>query len=239
MMVVEEHREDRLAGEASTTGVHRPGAHGGSSIGRSCRDRPRTDRRSSTIRPPCRPSTHCPGCRTMLCSSFCVAYGFRPTLRAPVLRDAGKDTGMGCLDPPGTPARFRRLPLLAFIIRTTSQTADITITSGPVRRLALLHRVIAFFFDAPCGADSDCRSELVRHHPRPVSGAVSAARKASTRTPRPISPWDRSQESLPGLRQLRRYKIPATLTKDKALSSWPLKLEVDVGVAPPRRHARC
>ncbi len=35
----------------------------------------------------------------------------------------------------------------SFVIGTTSQTADVTIASGAMRRLALVHGVIAFFFN--------------------------------------------------------------------------------------------
>lgn len=35
----------------------------------------------------------------------------------------------------------------SFVIGTTSQTADVTIASGTMRRLALVHGVIAFFFN--------------------------------------------------------------------------------------------
>ena len=35
----------------------------------------------------------------------------------------------------------------AFVIGTTSQTADVNISSSPMRRLALIHGVITFFFN--------------------------------------------------------------------------------------------
>ncbi len=36
----------------------------------------------------------------------------------------------------------------AFVLGTTSQTSDVTICSGAMRRLALVHGVVAFFFNA-------------------------------------------------------------------------------------------
>ena len=61
--------------------------------------------------------------------------------------DAGKD-GQRCLDFPGnSEPDYVDFLYFAFVIGTTSQTADVTIDSSPMRRLALLHGVIAFFFN--------------------------------------------------------------------------------------------
>ncbi len=61
--------------------------------------------------------------------------------------DPGKD-GQPCLDFPGTPEPdYVDFLYFAFVLGTTSQTSDVTINSSPMRRLALLHGVIAFFFN--------------------------------------------------------------------------------------------
>lgn len=61
--------------------------------------------------------------------------------------DTGKD-GRPCLDFPGnSEPDYVDFLYFAFVIGTTSQTADVTIGSSPMRRLALLHGVIAFFFN--------------------------------------------------------------------------------------------
>ncbi len=61
--------------------------------------------------------------------------------------DAGKD-GRRCLDFPGnSEPDYVDFLYFAFVLGTTSQTSDVTINSSPMRRLALLHGVIAFFFN--------------------------------------------------------------------------------------------
>ena len=61
--------------------------------------------------------------------------------------DTGKDA-QPCLDFPGTPEPdYIDFLYFAFVLGTTSQTSDVTINSSPMRRLALLHGVIAFFFN--------------------------------------------------------------------------------------------
>jgi uncharacterized membrane protein len=61
--------------------------------------------------------------------------------------DAGKDAHP-CLDFPGnSEPDYVDFLYFAFVLGTTSQTSDVTINSSPMRRLALLHGVIAFFFN--------------------------------------------------------------------------------------------
>ena len=52
-----------------------------------------------------------------------------------------------CLDFPRLRADYVDFLYFAFVLGTTSQTSDVTINSSPMRRLALLHGVIAFFFN--------------------------------------------------------------------------------------------
>jgi uncharacterized membrane protein len=61
--------------------------------------------------------------------------------------DAGKERRR-CLDFPGnSEPDYVDFLYFAFVLGTTSQTSDVTINSSPMRRLALLHGVIAFFFN--------------------------------------------------------------------------------------------
>jgi uncharacterized membrane protein len=54
-----------------------------------------------------------------------------------------------CLDFPGTAEPdYVDFLYFSFVIGTTSQTADVAIRSSPMRRLALVHGIIAFFFNA-------------------------------------------------------------------------------------------
>jgi len=53
-----------------------------------------------------------------------------------------------CLTFPGTKQPdYIDFLYFAFVLGTTSQTSDVTITSRGIRRLALLHGVISFFFN--------------------------------------------------------------------------------------------
>jgi uncharacterized membrane protein len=59
-----------------------------------------------------------------------------------------RDGGRGCLEFPGrAQPDYVDFLYFSFVIGTTSQTADVSISSPDVRRLALLHGVIAFFFN--------------------------------------------------------------------------------------------
>ena len=59
-----------------------------------------------------------------------------------------RDGGRGCLEFPGrTQPDYVDFLYFSFVIGTTSQTADVSISSPGTRRLALLHGVIAFFFN--------------------------------------------------------------------------------------------
>ena len=58
------------------------------------------------------------------------------------------DTKQGCLTFPGNPEpNYLDFLYFAFVLGTTSQTSDVTISSSAMRRLALIHGVIAFFFN--------------------------------------------------------------------------------------------
>jgi uncharacterized membrane protein len=56
--------------------------------------------------------------------------------------------GRHCIEFPGTEQPdYVDFLYLAFVIGTASATADVTIASSPMRRLALVHGVVSFFFN--------------------------------------------------------------------------------------------
>ena len=62
--------------------------------------------------------------------------------------DEDADPQAPCLAFPGTDRPdYIDFLYFAFVIGTTSQTADVNISSSPMRRLALVHGVITFFFN--------------------------------------------------------------------------------------------
>lgn len=84
---------------------------------------------------------------TIMCSWSFVHTAFALHYAHEFYEDAPKD-GHQCLQFPGNPEPdYVDFLYFAFVIGTTSQTADVTITSSPMRRLALLHGIIAFFFN--------------------------------------------------------------------------------------------
>jgi uncharacterized membrane protein len=63
----------------------------------------------------------------------------------------GPEDGVGrrCIEFPGTEQPdYVDFLYFAFVIGTASATADVTIASSPMRRLALVHGVVSFFFNA-------------------------------------------------------------------------------------------
>ena len=61
--------------------------------------------------------------------------------------DRGQGTAPGLEFPGGGPPDYLDFLYFSFVIGTTSQTADVSIASRSLRRLALLHGVIAFLFN--------------------------------------------------------------------------------------------
>jgi len=84
---------------------------------------------------------------TILCS-FCIVHTAFALHYAHEFYGDGKRAAERCLEFPRTeqPDYFDFL-YFAFVLGTTSQTSDVTIASSPLRRLALMHGVIAFFFN--------------------------------------------------------------------------------------------
>jgi len=85
---------------------------------------------------------------TILCSwfvvhtSFALHYAHEYYMR-------GSRTDAPCLQFPGGGApNYVDFLYFAFVLGTTSQTSDVAINSHKMRRLALTHGVIAFFFNA-------------------------------------------------------------------------------------------
>ena len=61
--------------------------------------------------------------------------------------DRGRE-GVACLEfPGGGHPDYLDFLYFSFVIGTTSQTADVSIASRSLRRLALLHGIIAFLFN--------------------------------------------------------------------------------------------
>jgi uncharacterized membrane protein len=84
---------------------------------------------------------------TILLSWFFVHTAFALHYAHEFYDDAEKD-GHSCLDFPGNAEPdYVDFLYFAFVLGTTSQTSDVTISSSPMRRLALIHGVIAFFFN--------------------------------------------------------------------------------------------
>ena len=61
--------------------------------------------------------------------------------------DRGQAAAPGLQFPGGGPPDYLDFLYFSFVIGTTSQTADVAIASRSLRRLALLHGVIAFLFN--------------------------------------------------------------------------------------------
>jgi uncharacterized membrane protein len=61
--------------------------------------------------------------------------------------DRGPGGGPGLEFPGGESPEYLDFLYFSFVIGTTSQTADVSIVSGKMRRLALLHGIVAFVFN--------------------------------------------------------------------------------------------
>jgi uncharacterized membrane protein len=84
---------------------------------------------------------------TILCSWFIVHTAFALHYAHEFYEDT-PGTKQGCLTFPGNPEpNYLDFLYFAFVLGTTSQTSDVTISSSAMRRLALIHGVIAFFFN--------------------------------------------------------------------------------------------
>ncbi len=84
---------------------------------------------------------------TILCSWCFVHTAFALHYAHEFYADRGHE-GHPCLEfPGGRPPDYLDFLYFSFVIGTTSQTADVSISSRSLRRLALLHGVIAFFFN--------------------------------------------------------------------------------------------
>jgi len=84
---------------------------------------------------------------TILCSWCFVHTAFALHYAHEFYADRGHE-GRPCLEfPGGRPPDYLDFMYFSFVIGTTSQTADVSISSRSLRRLALLHGVIAFFFN--------------------------------------------------------------------------------------------
>jgi len=83
---------------------------------------------------------------TILCSWFLVHTAFALHYAHEFYEPGRKEHR--CLTFPGNPEPdYVDFLYFAFVLGTTSQTSDVTITSSAMRRLALFHGVIAFFFN--------------------------------------------------------------------------------------------
>jgi len=84
---------------------------------------------------------------TILCSWFIVHTAFALHYAHEFYEDSA-GTEPHCLTFPGTSEPvYLDFLYFAFVLGTTSQTSDVAICSGAMRRLALAHGVIAFFFN--------------------------------------------------------------------------------------------
>lgn len=84
---------------------------------------------------------------TILCSWFLVHTAFALHYAHEFYDEDAEET-CPCLSFPGnTTPDYTDFLYFAFVIGTTSQTADVAIASKQMRRLALMHGVIAFFFN--------------------------------------------------------------------------------------------
>jgi uncharacterized membrane protein len=70
-----------------------------------------------------------------------------PALRAQILRRCRKRRAALPRFPGNPEPDYIDFLYFAFVLGTTSRTSDVTINSNPMRRLALLHGVIASFFN--------------------------------------------------------------------------------------------
>jgi uncharacterized membrane protein len=84
---------------------------------------------------------------TILCS-WCLIHTAFALHYAHEFYDDTPGTKQGCLSFPGnSEPKYLDFVYFAFVLGTTSQTSDVTISSSAMRRLALIHGVIAFFFN--------------------------------------------------------------------------------------------
>jgi uncharacterized membrane protein len=85
---------------------------------------------------------------TILFSWFLVHTAFALHYAHEFYDDKPGSTTQGCLAFPGnSQPKYLDFMYFAFVLGTTSQTSDVTIRSSAMRRLALIHGVIAFFFN--------------------------------------------------------------------------------------------
>ena len=84
---------------------------------------------------------------TILCS-WCLVHTAFALHYAHEFYDDDRTPGHACLEFPGNmQPDYVDFLYFSFVIGTTSQTADINIASSTMRRFALVHGVIAFFFN--------------------------------------------------------------------------------------------
>jgi uncharacterized membrane protein len=84
---------------------------------------------------------------TILCSWFLVHTAFALHY-AHEFYESAPGSKQRCLAFPGTTEpEYLDFLYFAFVLGTTSQTSDVTISSSAMRRLAFVHGVIAFFFN--------------------------------------------------------------------------------------------
>ncbi len=84
---------------------------------------------------------------TILCSWFLVHTAFALHYAHEFYEDA-PGAEQSCLTFPGnSEPKYLDFLYFAFVLGTTSQTSDVAISSSGMRRLALIHGVIAFFFN--------------------------------------------------------------------------------------------
>lgn len=84
---------------------------------------------------------------TILCSWFLVHTAFALHYAHEFYGD-GMDTEQHCLTFPGnSEPDYLDFLYFAFVLGMTAQTSDVTISSSAMRRLALAHGIIAFFFN--------------------------------------------------------------------------------------------
>jgi uncharacterized membrane protein len=84
---------------------------------------------------------------TIVCSWFFVHTAFALHYAHDFYTRESRTSGTCLQFPGGGNPDYVDFLYFAFVIGTTSQTADVSIASRAVRRLALLHGVIAFFFN--------------------------------------------------------------------------------------------
>lgn len=84
---------------------------------------------------------------TILCSWCFVHTAFALHYAHEFYVDRGENGRPALEFPGGGPPDYLDFLYFSFVIGTTSQTADVSISSRPMRRLALIHGVIAFFFN--------------------------------------------------------------------------------------------